>query len=148
MTGNLTPGGDMLFPDPIQHDYEAIRPVVLFGQAIADRSQESNLERTTVGDKAWRFITGGCLAWYTNEANDLDGKDMSVPNQLPIYSLLEITLSPIHYREFVRILWRKIGYKVDHHTIKSFLVRSPMPIQLELEIKTFQEFENAYEARW
>jgi hypothetical protein len=55
----------LLFTDPIQHDYEAIRPVVLFGQAIADRSQETNLERTTIGDKARRIITEGILGIET-----------------------------------------------------------------------------------
>jgi transposase InsO family protein len=55
---------------------------------------------------------------------------------------------PIHYREIVRILWRKFGYKTNHHTVKNFLARNPMSIQLELQIETFHEFEEAYEARW
>ena len=39
------------FIDPIQHDYEVIRPVVLFAQPVAERSRETDLERTTVGEK-------------------------------------------------------------------------------------------------
>jgi len=47
------------FIDPIQHDYEVIRPVVLFAQPVAERSREIDLERTTVGEKARRFPTPG-----------------------------------------------------------------------------------------
>ena len=39
------------FTDPIQHDYELIRPVVLFTQPVAERSRETEVERTTVGEK-------------------------------------------------------------------------------------------------
>lgn len=49
------------FTDPIQHDYEAIRPVVLFSQLLAERSRETEIERTTLGKKAKRFITEGML---------------------------------------------------------------------------------------
>jgi hypothetical protein len=47
------------FIDPIQHDYEVIRPIILFAQPVAERSRETNVERTTVGEKARRFVTGG-----------------------------------------------------------------------------------------
>lgn len=49
------------FSDPIQYDYEVIRPVVLFAQPVGQRSRETETARSTVGDKARRFITGGML---------------------------------------------------------------------------------------
>jgi hypothetical protein len=33
------------FTDSIQHDYELIRPIVLFTQPVADRSRETDVER-------------------------------------------------------------------------------------------------------
>jgi hypothetical protein len=47
------------FVDPLQHDYEVIRPIVLFGETAAERSRQTGLERTTVGDKARRFVLDG-----------------------------------------------------------------------------------------
>ena len=47
--------------DPIQHDYEAIRPMVLFLETAAARSLETGIERTVLGDKARRFIIEGML---------------------------------------------------------------------------------------
>jgi len=42
----------LLFTDPIQHDYETIRPVVLFSQSVNSRSEETEVPRTTVREKA------------------------------------------------------------------------------------------------
>jgi hypothetical protein len=47
------------FVDPIQHDYEVIRPLVLFAETAAARSLETSIERTVVGDKARRFVIEG-----------------------------------------------------------------------------------------
>ncbi len=44
---------------PIQHDYEGIRPIVLFADTAAQRSREIRVERTVVSDKARRFGTEG-----------------------------------------------------------------------------------------
>ena len=47
------------FIDPIQHDYEVIRPIVLFAETAAERSRQTGVERTVVGDKARRFVLEG-----------------------------------------------------------------------------------------
>ena len=44
------------FLDYIQHDYEGLRPLVLFAETIAARSRQTGIERTSVGDKARRFV--------------------------------------------------------------------------------------------
>ncbi|PON09760.1 hypothetical protein C2W62_53720, partial [Candidatus Entotheonella serta] len=40
-----------------QHDYEVVRPIILFGETAAERSRQTGIERTVVGDKARRFVT-------------------------------------------------------------------------------------------
>ena len=50
----------------------------------------------------------------------------------------------IHYREIARIVQRKFGYKTNHHTIKAFLERHPIPVQLPLPVTHFHQFEDAY----
>ena len=49
------------FIDPIQHDYEVIRPIVLFAETAAERSRQTGVERTVVGDKARRFVLEGMV---------------------------------------------------------------------------------------
>jgi transposase InsO family protein len=55
---------------------------------------------------------------------------------------------PIHDREIVRIIDRKYGYRTNHHTVKRFLERHPLPVQLPLPVTGFHQFADAYRARW
>ena len=45
--------------DPIHHDDEVIRPIVLFVETAAERSRQTGMERTGVGDKARRLVLVG-----------------------------------------------------------------------------------------
>ncbi len=47
------------FTDPIQHDYEVIRGVVLADETIAERSRITGVDRDTVSEKARRFVQHG-----------------------------------------------------------------------------------------
>jgi hypothetical protein len=49
------------FIDYLQHDYEVIRPIVLFAESVAERSRQTEIERTVVGEKARRFVQQGML---------------------------------------------------------------------------------------
>ena len=49
------------FTDPVQHDYEVIRPVVLFAQSANSRSRETEVSCTTVREKAKQFVMEGML---------------------------------------------------------------------------------------
>ena len=56
------------FIDYIQHDYKVIRPIVLFAETITERSRQTGLERTTIGDKARRFVHEGMLGLVDQRA--------------------------------------------------------------------------------
>lgn len=38
------------FIDPIQHNYETIRPIVLFDESVSARSQQTGLERRRIDE--------------------------------------------------------------------------------------------------
>jgi hypothetical protein len=110
------------FHDPIQHDNEVIRPIVLFAQPVAARSEETDIKRTTVGEKARRFVTGGMLGLVDRRKNQSGRKGHRYPEAVARYILyLKQLYPPIHCREIARILGRKFGYKTNHHTVKRFL---------------------------
>src|SRR6266478_4911559 len=67
------------FVDDIQHDYEVMRPIVLLAATIAERSRQTGIERTSVGDKARRFVREGMLGLVDQRA----GQAMSIPRRLP-----------------------------------------------------------------
>ena len=137
------------FTDPIQHEYETIRPVVLFGERISQRSQETDIARTTLAEKAKRFLIDGMFGLADQRKNQVGRKGHKYPPAIANYILyLKQIYPPMAYREIVRILARKFGYKTNHHTLKNFLAKNARPVQLELKIETFHEYEDAYQARW
>jgi putative transposase len=133
----------------IQHDYEVIRPIVLFAETIAERSRQTGIERTSIGDKARRFVMEGMLGLVDQRAGQAGRKGHVYPEAVAAYMLYVKQLyPPIHDREVVRIIARKFGYKTNHHTVKRFFERYTLPVQLELGMPAFSDFTNAYQARW
>ncbi|HFQ94696.1 MAG TPA: hypothetical protein ENK32_11840 [Anaerolineae bacterium] len=137
------------FTDPIQYDYEVIRPVVLFAQSANSRSQETEVPRTTVREKAKQFVIEGMLGLVDQRSSAARDRKVGYPDPIATYILyLKQLYPPIHYREIARIIANKFGYKTNHSKVKRFLKRHPVPVQLALELTHFHEFEDAYEARW
>ena len=137
------------FIDPLQHDYEVIRPMVLFAETAAERSRQTGVERTVVGDKARRFVLEGMLGLTERRAEAAGRKGHRYPAAIAGYIVyLKQLYPPIHLREIARIVQRKFGYKTNHHTLKQFLEPYNTPIQLELGLTTFAAFADAYHARW
>ena len=137
------------FIDYIQHDYEVIRPIVLFAETIAERSRQTGMERTSVGDKARRFVMDGMLGLVDQRAGQAGRKGHVYPEAVAAYMLyVKHLYPPIHDREIVRIVARKFGYHTNHHTAKRFFERHALPVQLELAMPAFGEFADAYQARW
>jgi transposase InsO family protein len=137
------------FVDDIQHDYEVIRPIVLFAETIAERSRQTGIERTVVGAKARRFATAGMLGLVDQRLGNLGRKGHVYPEAIAAHILYVKQLyPPMHDREIVRIVQRKFGYQTNHHTVKHFLERAANPLQLELNLLAFAEFADAYQARW
>jgi len=137
------------FVDPIQYDYEVIRPIVLFAETAAERSRHTGVERTVGGDKARRFLLEGMLGLADGRAEAAGRKGHIYPEAVARYIVyLKQRYPPIHLREIARIVHRKFGYKTNHHTLKRFLAPYDTPMQLELDLTTFATFSDAYHARW
>jgi len=135
--------------DAIQDDYEVIRPIVLFAETAAERSRQTGMERTLVGDKARRFVMEGMFGLVDQRVGHAGRKGHQYPAAIAAYILsVKQLYPPIHLGEIVRIVQRKFGYKTNHHTLKRFLAGSAMPLQLELDLPTFATFDDAYQARW
>lgn len=139
---------ELLFTDPVQYNYEAVRPTVFGFETVAARSERTGIDRTTLGEKARNFIQHGMFGLVDHRKSNSGRKDHQFPEAIAGYILyLKQLYPPIHYREIVRILESKYGYKTNHHTVKNFLDKHAVPVQLPLRWKTFHEFEQAYQAR-
>jgi hypothetical protein len=102
------------FIDPIQHDYEVIRPIVLFAETAAERSRQTGIERTVVGDKARRFVLEGMDGLRDRRTEAREQQASGYPEAIAGYILyLKQLYPPIHLREIARIVQRKFGYKTN-----------------------------------
>lgn len=137
------------FVDDIQHDYEVIRPIVLFADTIAARSRQTGIAPTVVGAKARRFAMEGMLGLVDHRLGTAGRQGHPYPEVVAAHILyLKQLYAPIHAREIVRIVQRKFGYTTNHHTVQHFLARFAIPVQLELNLLAFADFADAYQARW
>jgi hypothetical protein len=82
------------FIDAIQHDYEVIRPIVLFAETIAERSRQTGIERTVVGEKARRFVMEGMLGLVDQRAGHAGRKGHVYPEAVAAYMLYVKQLYP------------------------------------------------------
>lgn len=123
------------FTDPAQDDYEAIRRIVLYGESVSQRSRETGIPRRTLSDKTERFLQEGLWGLVRQYIRQPRTAIEPYPEPIAAYILyLKQLYPPLHYREIVRILQRIFGYHTNHHTVKRFLERHPLPAQLEFPL--------------
>ncbi len=136
------------FTDPVQHDYEVIREIMLADATVAERSRATGLDRATVSEKAHRFLERG-MRGLIDGRTTTDKGQQQYPDVVAGYILyLKQLYPPIHHREIARIVGRKYGYKTNHVTVKRFLDRHAIPVQLPLPVTGYHQFDDAYRARW
>jgi hypothetical protein len=135
--------------DPLQHDYEVIRPIVLFAETAAERRRQTGIERTVGGDKARRFVLEGRDGLRDRRTAAREPQASVSPDAIARYILYVKQLyPPMHLRELEWIVLRKFGSKPNHYTRKRFLEPYATPLQLELAFPCFATFADAYQARW
>lgn len=77
------------FIDPIQHEYEVIRPIVLFSETITARSHQTGIERTRVGSQARRFVQQGMLGLVDQRAGPAGWKEHEYPEAVAAHILYQ-----------------------------------------------------------
>ena len=125
------------FVDDIQHDYEVIRPIVLFAETIAERSRQTGIEPTVVGAKARRFAMEGMLGLVDQRLVNPGRKGHVYPEAVAAHILsVKQLYPPIHDREIVRIVQRKFGYTTNHHSRFASSISHFLNFKLPVECST------------
>jgi hypothetical protein len=104
------------FVDSMQHDYEVIRPLVLFSETAAAHSLETGVERTVVGDKAKRFIIDGMLGLADHRPGAAGRKGHVYPDAVAAYILY---LKPMPRSTYVR------SYALWHGSLATKRITTP-----------------------
>ena len=95
------------FTDPIQDNYEIIRPIVLFDETVSERSRQTGIERSRVNDKARRFVQKGMLGLVDQRTEKSGGQVHQYPEAVATYILYLKQMPPgflLGYFTFPRLI--------------------------------------------
>jgi transposase len=125
------------FVDQIQWRYEVIRPLVLFADRTATvRAQETATHPETVGKLKRRFEQQGMLGLVPDTVEVVTpGRRRRVPETVvEEIARLKGLYTGFQYRELARIIFYKVGERIDDKTVKTLWHQSPgtAPQQLPL----------------
>lgn len=116
---------ELLIETPGQRSYEVIRPVVLFGTPIPERSTATQTQTRTIYRYVARF-----------EASGLRGLEPPPPVERHLRLPADIRQAvidlkrehpPLHFREISTICWARFGQRLSHNTVRRILAEHPPP---------------------
>jgi transposase InsO family protein len=107
--------------DPIQHRYEIIRPVVIFGdRTAAQRAQETDTHPETVGRLKRRFEQQGMLGLLPDTFEVIPARRRRRVPDTVVQELqrLKGLYEGFGYRELARIVFHRVEYRIDPKTVQ------------------------------
>src|SRR5687768_5311896 len=125
------------FTDETQRRYEVIRPLLLFEDRTAtQRAQETETHPDTVRTFLRRFRQQGMLGLLPDHVEmSPRGRASRVPEAVrQEIARLNALYRGFHYREVVRIIFSKCGYRLHPNTVKHLWQQRLPPAQGELAL--------------
>ena len=125
------------FTDPTQRRYEVIRPLLLCEDRTAtQRAQETHAHPDTVRTFLRRFRQQGMLGLLPNQVEvSTRGRSSRVPEAVrQEIARLKALYRGFHYREVIRIIFSKYGYRLHPNTVKHLWQQRLPPAQGELAL--------------
>jgi transposase InsO family protein/transposase len=138
------------FVDPVQWRYEVIRPLVILQDRTAtQRAEETQTHPQTVRKFKRRFEQQGMLGLFADPLTIISpGRTRRVPDAVvEEIARLKALYAGLHYREVARIVFYKVGYRVDDKTVKTLWQQSPPVAQGELALGDSHSYADPYHAR-
>jgi Homeodomain-like domain len=138
------------FTDQTQRRYEVIRPLLLFeDRTAAQRAQETETHPDTVRTFMRRFRQQGMLGLRPDHVEvSPRGRASRVPEAVrQEIARLNALYRSFHYREVVRIIFSKYGYRLHPNTVKHLWQQHLPPAQGELALGDYHRQRDRYEAR-
>jgi hypothetical protein len=138
---------ELRFVDQIQWRYELIRPLVLFeNRPATQRAQETHTHPETVRKLRRRFQQQGMLGLF------LDGVEVVPQAPTPRVSeavteeiaRLKALYAGFHARELARIVFYKVGERIDHKTAQRLWQQSPVGTQEALPLGAYHTQPDRY----
>jgi putative transposase len=135
---------ELLLKCPEQVRYEEIRPLVLFGNSVAERARETGSSERTLYRRVDRFRIEGMESLFDTQT----AKHQKLP---PSIRRLIVNLKTEHPRmslgEIANVVYVHAGRKPSKHSIKRVLREEPIPLRLVRRFPPYHEISEARERR-
>lgn len=122
------------FVDHVQWRYELMRPVVLIGsRTAAPRAAETQTHPDTVRKLTRRLRPQGRLGFFPEHPERLRPSRGKQGPEAVVEELarLQALYAGWGDREWARLIWHTLAYRLDAKTIKRLWPHQPMPVQGE-----------------
>jgi putative transposase len=133
-----------LFEWPEQESYEAIRPLVLFGESVAERASEVGTSTSTLYRRMERFEADGMESLFGTEKT----RRRKLP---PTIRRLIVNIKgeypSMRLGEIANICYVRFGRRPSKHTIKRVLSEDPIPLKIMRRFDPYHEIPEPRERR-
>jgi transposase InsO family protein len=141
---------ELRFVDQIQWRYELIRPLVLFeNRPATHRAQETQTHPETVRKLRRRFQQQGMLGLLRDGVEVVPQAPSPRVSEAVIEEIgrLKALYAGFHARELARIVFYKLGERIDHKTAQRLWQQSPVVSQETLPLGDYHTQPDRYQAR-
>jgi putative transposase len=136
---------ELLLEWPEQVEYERIRPPVVFGSPVAERSRQTGTPQTTLRRRIASFENGGMRALFEPEGST--GKS-TLPHEVRRLILdLKAEHPPMRDNEIAAICYVRFGRRPHGRTVRKVLETGPTAIRMFRRFVPYHEIPDARERR-
>jgi putative transposase len=129
---------------PEQSAYEEIRPLVLFGMAVAGRAKETGSSERTLYRKISRFGSEGMDSLFASEG----ARRRALPSAMRRFVVdLKAEHPPMRPHEIATVCYVRFGRRPDYRTVERVLAEEPMPLRMVRRFPPYRETEEPRERR-
>ncbi len=131
---------------PCERTYELIRPVVLFGQAPAERAQETGAAQRTIYRRVQRFEAEGMASLFVDPTPP---PTRTLPPHLRhLIVALKAKYAGLRVHEVATICYARTGRRPSPHTVKRVLAEDPPVLRVGRHFLPFHDTPDPAERRW
>jgi putative transposase len=136
---------ELLLEWPEQVEYERIRPPVVFGSPVAERSRQTGTPETTLRRRIASFENGGMRALFKPEGST--GKS-TLPHEVRRLILdLKAEHPPMRDNEIATVCYVRFGRRPHGRTVRRLLETGPTAIRMFRRFVPYHEIPDAVERR-
>lgn len=118
----------LLVTSPEQATYEVLRPIVLFGQPIPERSRETGMPERTLRRRVARFEALGMRSLFADLMDPQPDRRRLPAEIRRAIVALKAEYPAFGMRQIAAICAERFDRPVSHHTVKQVLTSEPLPL--------------------